>query len=90
MFYMPQFSSLTKPRPLTTNGENDVILNGVPDWVYEDNQVKVENVPQQTFRTVIWQQQATDVSSEFSWEFAETVGNRLSRFSVVTGCIKDD
>ncbi|GFR06674.1 inactive dipeptidyl peptidase 10 [Trichonephila clavata] len=35
MFYMPQFSSLTKPRPLTTNGENDVILNGVPDWVYE-------------------------------------------------------
>ena len=35
MFYMPQFSLLTYPRPLTKDGENDVILNGIPDWVYE-------------------------------------------------------
>ncbi|GFV51278.1 venom dipeptidyl peptidase 4 [Trichonephila clavipes] len=43
MFYMPQFSSLTKPRPLTTNGENDVILNGVPDWVYEEEILGANN-----------------------------------------------
>ncbi|XP_035211112.1 venom dipeptidyl peptidase 4-like [Stegodyphus dumicola] len=36
MFYMPQFSALTKPRRLTSDGENDVILNGIPDWVYEE------------------------------------------------------
>ncbi|XP_055942974.1 inactive dipeptidyl peptidase 10-like isoform X1 [Argiope bruennichi] len=43
MFYMPQFSALTKPRPLTTNGENDVILNGVPDWVYEEEILQSNN-----------------------------------------------
>lgn len=35
IYYQSDLTETSPPRQITTNGELDVIFNGVPDWVYE-------------------------------------------------------
>nr|XP_022913597.1 venom dipeptidyl peptidase 4 [Onthophagus taurus] len=36
IYYVSTPSNVTKPVQITSNGENGVIYNGIPDWVYEE------------------------------------------------------
>ncbi|UYV66489.1 hypothetical protein LAZ67_4001855, partial [Cordylochernes scorpioides] len=40
IYYVPQMSPNPRPRVLTQSGVEDVIFNGIPDWLYEGEVLK--------------------------------------------------